>query len=157
MTSARKPKPEGRIITEPVKLLLPVKPRSKKNSQRWIKTRGDNPVWKLTPSEAYVQYEKDCGPFIRCKGMNISCLVNIKATFYIDADRPCDISNFFEALADMLVHYQVILDDNRRIVQSWDGSRVYVDRQNPRTEVIIEPVSEDIQTSLDIEKLSGGF
>ncbi len=45
-----------------------------------------------------------------------------------------------EAIDDILTHYGVIADDNYSIVQSHDGSRVFVDKENPRTEVIIEEV-----------------
>ena len=129
----------GNSITEPLFILLPVKPITKKNSRRWAPI-GKTGIWKLIPSEAYEQYERDCGLFIRCKGLNISCPVNMRVIFYIDSDRESDISNYFEAVADMLVHYQVLADDNRKIVVSWDGSRVYVDRKNPRTEITIEPL-----------------
>ena len=138
----------GRTITEPVTIAIPVKPVSKKNSQRWVRMRGTD-IWKLLPSEAYERYERDCGPFIRCKGLMVSCEVNVCALFYIDADRKCDLSNFFEALADMLVHYRVLEDDNRKIIVGWDGSRVHVDRQNPRTVVTIQPIEQG-QVALDI-------
>lgn len=37
----------------------------------------------------------------------------------------------------MLVHHKVISDDNSGIVCSHDGSRVYYDKENPRTEIEI--------------------
>jgi Holliday junction resolvase RusA-like endonuclease len=73
--------------------------------------------------------------------MNICSPVNVEAHYYIDADRTCDLTNLHAALHDMLVHYNVIADDNRKIIVSTDGSRVHVDRKNPRTEVIVTPVN----------------
>jgi Holliday junction resolvase RusA-like endonuclease len=54
--------------------------------------------------------------------------------------RKCDLTNLLEAIDDILTHYGVIADDNYCIVQSHDGSRVFVDKDDPRTEVIIEEV-----------------
>ena len=54
--------------------------------------------------------------------------------------RRVDLNNLLEATTDMLVHYGVLEDDNSNIVYSHDGSRVYVDRDNPRTEIYIERV-----------------
>jgi Holliday junction resolvase RusA-like endonuclease len=124
---------------------------------RWVQIKGSGAA-KLIPSEAFMRYEKDCGWFIRCKGLDINCRVNIRAIFYIDADRTSDLTNYMEALADMLVHYGVIRDDNRKIIVSWDGSRVYVDRKNPRTEVTIEPLPEEsYQIGLTPEQLREEF
>ena len=51
--------------------------------------------------------------------------------------RKCDIVNLLQAVCDILVKYNIILDDNYTIVSSHDGSRVYYDKDNPRTEISI--------------------
>ena len=51
-----------------------------------------------------------------------------------------DLVNLQEATLDVLVKYGVILDDNSNIVASMDGSRVLYDKNNPRTEIDIEPI-----------------
>ena len=56
--------------------------------------------------------------------------------------RRVDITNLHSALHDILTHYGVIADDNCKIVVATDGSRVKVDRDNPRTEVIVTKVEE---------------
>ncbi len=51
-----------------------------------------------------------------------------------------DITNLHSALHDILVASGVLKDDSSlspRIVVGTDGSRVLVDRENPRTEVEI--------------------
>ena len=66
--------------------------------------------------------------------------VNVAAKFYMPTRRRVDLTNLNEALHDILVHYGVLSDDNAKIIVSTDGSRVYWDKDNPRTEVIITAV-----------------
>lgn len=111
-------------------------PVTKKNSQR-IVMRGRYP--KLLPSKAYMDYEKKCEPFMPdCE--TICNRVNVRTTFFMKTRRKVDLCNLQEAICDVLVHYKVIEDDNASIVVSMDGSRVMYDKDNPRTEVVIEEV-----------------
>ena len=64
--------------------------------------------------------------------------VNVKALFYMDTRRRVDLVNLEQALCDLLVHYKMIEDDNSTIIKSMDGSRVLYDKDDPRTEVVIE-------------------
>lgn len=116
--------------------MIPINPRAKKNNQKIVRNRATNaPV--IVQSDIYKQYEKDCGWFIKPPVRPISGPVNIQCIFYRDTARRCDISNLISAIDDILVKYRVIDDDNFRIVAGHDGSRVYVDRHNPRTEIVI--------------------
>lgn len=56
----------------------------------------------------------------------------------MDTLRLVDLSNLLESTCDILVLYGVLQDDNSRIVCSHDGSRVLLDRENPRAEITIE-------------------
>lgn len=61
--------------------------------------------------------------------------------------RRVDLTNLLEAIDDILVLNGVLSDDNSQIIVSHDGSRVYYDKQNPRTEVEIktyEQIHDDI-------------
>lgn len=88
----------------------------------------------ILPSKAYEEYEANCRYFIKDEyKVNIDYPVNIKCTFYMPTARRVDLTNLLEAVDDMLVKYDVLFDDNYNIVQSHDGSRVYIDRENPRT------------------------
>lgn len=69
--------------------------------------------------------------------------VNVRALFYMPTKRRVDLVNLEEALLDVLVHYGIIDDDNSTIVAGMDGSRVLYDKENPRTEVIIEFLEEE--------------
>lgn len=53
-----------------------------------------------------------------------------------------DLANLHEALLDILVTYGIIADDNYTIVHSMDGSRVMIDKVNPRTEITISRISQ---------------
>lgn len=49
--------------------------------------------------------------------------------------------NLLEATCDILVQYGILADDNSQIVVSHDGSRVRLDRMNPRVEITITEVN----------------
>ena len=63
--------------------------------------------------------------------------ITLRCIYYMPTRRKVDLCNLLEATCDMLVHHKVISDDNSGIVCSHDGSRVYYDKENPRTEVEI--------------------
>ena len=51
--------------------------------------------------------------------------------------------NLLQAVDDILVEAGILADDNYCIVAGHDGSRVYYDKQNPRTEIGIEEAAHD--------------
>lgn len=96
----------------------------------------------VIPSKQYRQYEKDCKIFIpKCD--TITKPINVKALFYMPTKRRVDLTNLFEALNDIMVKYQVIEDDNSKIIVSLDGSRVLYSKENPRTEIEITEVTNE--------------
>lgn len=119
---------------EKLHFTIKVEPRTKKNSQRIVNSGGRG--W-ILPSRQFMEYEKNCGYFVP-RGKMITEPVNIRCEFYMKTHRKCDLTNLLEAIDDVLVHYGTIADDNYSIVAGHDGSRVYVDKDNPRTEVWIE-------------------
>lgn len=136
MNAGTKVLPDGSVS-----IMLPLVPYTKKNSQNIFyknvaKTDGtEKRVPFVSPSTQYKQYEKDCGIFLRPLG--IHCPVNIRAWFFMRTLKAVDLTNLNEALHDILQAYGVIVEDNCRIVVGTDGSRVYHDKENPRTEVLI--------------------
>jgi Holliday junction resolvase RusA-like endonuclease len=92
------------------------------------------------PSERYKQYERDAMNFIPV-GRFIDYPVNVKCLFYMPTHRKCDLTNLLEAIDDILVEAGLLADDNYKIIESHDGSRVYYDKDNPRTVVEITPAS----------------
>ena len=118
--------------------VIPLPPVTKKNSSNIFvnKTTGKRFI---TPSDRCKQYEKDfillCPP-IPC----IDYPINLKAIYYMPTNRKVDLINLHSCLHDCLVKKGVLLDDNCSIIVSTDGSRVYYDKLNPRTEVYIEKI-----------------
>lgn len=114
-------------------------PASKKNSQEIVYPKGRKPI--IVQSKTYKSYEKACKKWV--EGLvdePINRPVNIRYLFYRKDKRRCDESNLIAAADDILVKYGVIADDNFTIVRGHDGTRVYVDKNNPRTLVRIEAV-----------------
>lgn len=120
--------------------LIPLNPRTKKNNQKIIKNKRTGSLM-VVQNDRYLQYERDAGWFLKKIPQPISEPVNVKCVFYRDSERKVDMNNLLEAITDILVKYKVILDDNYRIVAGHDGSRVYVDREHPRTEIEITSMS----------------
>lgn len=125
-----------------IEICIPLPPVTKKNSQRIGKRYvGGKLVPFVLPSEKYMQYEKDCGIFLKALGIDEP--VNVRAIFYMPTRRRVDLTNLNEALHDVLVAAGTLTDDNCHIIVATDGSRVRYDKDNPRTEVIITKSSEN--------------
>ncbi len=117
--------------------LVPLNPSSKKNHQRIvINSRTGRPM--ILQSEVYKEYEHNAGWFLKRPDKPIDYAVNVKCVFYRDSARRCDLTNLLEAIDDILVKYRILADDNFKIIQSHDGSRVFIDKDRPRTEITIE-------------------
>lgn len=113
-------------------------PVTKKNSQRVIPCGRYH---KVLPSKAYERYEKDARSYITCREWGIDGPIDrpceVVGLFYMKTRRKVDLTNLLEALDDVLVRHGVLADDNSQIVVSHDGSRVFHDPRDPRTEVTI--------------------
>lgn len=120
-----------------MKIVINEPPRSKKNSMQIVKL-GNR--YTLVQSKKYKEYEKACGKyFADWDAEPVDYPVNVKAVFYVDTHRRIDKSNLEAACHDILVKYGILKDDCRDIIASTDGSRVYYDKQHPRTEIEITP------------------
>lgn len=111
-------------------------PVTKKNSQRILKNKKTGKRF-IAQSERYKEYEKNCGYFLKSREP-IEEKVNVMALYYMPTKRKVDISNLHSALHDVLVYHKILKDDNADIVGATDGSRVFYDKQNPRTEIYIQ-------------------
>ena len=120
-------------------LTLKGEPITKKNSQQMVmnpKTKR----WFPVPSKQYKKYEKLCKEQIHPVGHSdfpIKYPVNVKCIYYMPTQRACDLTNLLEATDDILKTCGVVVDDNYKIIASHDGSRVRVDKDNPRVEIEI--------------------
>ena len=115
-------------------------PRTKKNSARILRTHSGAPF--VAPSKAYADYEADCLRQIKRPHSPISDRVNVRCVYYMKTARRVDLANLIEATTDILVKARVLEDDNAKIVAGHDGSRVELDRKNPRVEIEIEEMEE---------------
>lgn len=102
---------------------MPLLTRSKKNSQQIIyNPRTHKPM--IIQSKIYLNFERECGYFLSKYNYNINYPINIKCTFIVPDKRKRDLTNLENAIADILVKYKVIKDDNYNIINNWDGSRI---------------------------------
>lgn len=124
---------------------IPCDPRTKKNSQEIHQNRRTGAHF-IAQSERYNDYELYASYFLRPKPKTpIQYPVTVRCLFYMKTRRKVDKSNLEAAAHDILVKYGILADDNRDIIASTDGSRVYYDKDNPRTEITIEPLEEEYE------------
>lgn len=119
--------------------MIPLNPRTKKNSQQIMINRKTGKPFVMQSSK-YKEYEKNCGYFLKKLPEPISEPVNVKCVFYRETRIRCDLTNLLEAIDDVLVTYGVLADDNFTVIVGHDGSRVFIDRDNPRTEIEITEI-----------------
>lgn len=121
-----------------MKIVIPLPPRTKKNSQRIVLIKGH---YAVIPSKEYKLYEMACSLYMPKLKEPIDYPVNVKVEYYMPTRRRVDGVNLLEATLDILVRYKVLADDNRNIVYAVDGTRVYYDKKDPRCEITIEPIT----------------
>lgn len=121
-------------------LTIKGQPIPKKNSQeiRYKILKGKRIPF-IAQSKAYETYEEAAIWQLKtqCRQLPGPPPYNIKCLFYRSNLIHCDTLNLQEAIDDILVRAGVIPDDWWGIVGAHDGSRVYLDRTNPRTEIYI--------------------
>lgn len=115
---------------------IPLTPITKKNSQRIVAGKNGKPM--IIPSKAYKEYEKAALWYLKPLGVDYP--INVKCLFYMPTHRKVDLTNLLEAIDDVMVKAGTLMDDNCEIVAGHDGSRVYYDKENPRTEIYFEEI-----------------
>lgn len=121
-----------------MKLVLYGNPATKKNSMQIFKNSWTGQPF-LTQSKRYKDYARDCGRQITGKyKKKIDYPINLKCVYYRKTKHRVDLTNLLAATCDILSDFDVIADDNCKIVVSHDGSRVKYDKECPRVEIEIE-------------------
>jgi Holliday junction resolvase RusA-like endonuclease len=124
------------------KYTIPLPPVTKKNSQRILVNRKTGIPF-IAPSSAYKRYEKQAITFLAPKPKTpLAGRYHVAAVFYMPTRRRVDLTNLLEAAHDTLVAAKILADDNNTIIASVDGSRVLYDKENPRTEIVIQELNE---------------
>ena len=118
--------------------IIPGNPISKKNSSRIMINQKTGKHF-IYPSKQYKEFEQMAGWAFSGKDteLKIDYPVNVACHYYMKTRRKVDLVNLLEATNDVLVKYGILEDDNCKIVVSHDGSRIFYDKENPRTEIII--------------------
>ena len=124
-----------------IKFTIPLAPITK-NHQRILKNRRTGAHF-VAPSEQYENYEEAALWYVPRQSAPIDSPVNVKCLFYMPTARSCDLTNLLEAIDDIMVKAGLLKDDNYKIIAAHDGSRVQIDRSNPRTEVYITNFTEE--------------
>ena len=139
-------------VDEPPKVIqksyvIPGNPVTKKNSQIpvMIPIKGTNkrrPV--ILPSKQFQAFEKSALKSLKPETPEevIDVPVNVCCKYFMKTRRKVDLNNLLEATCDILVKAKFLKDDNNTIVSGHDNSRVYYDKDNPRTEIYITNITE---------------
>ena len=128
------------------KYIISLPPITKKNSQQILTNHRTGKPF-IAPSRQYKKYEQAAMWYLTPKPkVPLSGSYNIRLLFYMPTRRKVDKTNLESAIMDVLVDAKILADDNRNIVAATDGTRVYYDKENPRTEIYIEDFTEDYDT-----------
>lgn len=132
---------------ETIKITIPLDPRTKKNHQMIAgsgrKCPGCGRALRLyiKQGKSYDAYSASAKWFLKGKVKEpIGEPCNVQYLFYMKTRRIVDLNGLIQAADDILVEMGILEDDNCRIVQGHDGTRVRYDKENPRTEISITPM-----------------
>lgn len=137
MASAKTtPIPAG-AIKQVIRYVIKGHPYVKKSNMKLVK-RGK--TMKRIPTENYQRWATSAHEQIAKHinpGSPIDFPINLQCHFYVRTYGVVDLSALYEGIQDELVKMGVLADDNFKIVASHDGSRVFVDPEDPRMEIEI--------------------
>lgn len=122
-------------------LHIPYAPRTKKTHNQIVRTQG---LLRILPSKAWRLWQQAAVPFIKRQlaeqieeirsVLPLKVPLNCAAVFYRDRTLG-DAVGYYQGLADLLETAGVVAND--QWIYSWDGSRLELDRQKPRTELVL--------------------
>ena len=122
---------------ESVKITIPGTLRIKKNNKRIY---GNGKFKKVLPSKAYLDWEMKARWLIfgaigheehRIFPLKIDLHVEVKVYY---KGLQMDLSGAMESIGDCL---EGVIWKNDKQIKSWDGSRLFHDKDNPRTEIVV--------------------
>ena len=121
---------------------IPLPPISKKNSQQILTNHRTGKPF-IAPSSSYKRYEQQAMLYLTPRPKTpLAGRYRVTTVFYMPTRRKCDLSNLIEAAHDLLVHAKILADDNYTVIAGVDGSRVFYDKEHPRTEITITEMEE---------------
>ena len=142
-----------------IEFTLPVEGKTKKNHPQivWKKQPFQIKIGKfvastipytpfIIPSKGYSEFETEVIPYferVKAEAGSVNFPINMQVVFYMKTKRLCDLTNLLAAVDDAAVKSGFIADDNRDIIASHDGSRVFYDKYNPRIEITITEMDKN--------------
>lgn len=117
--------------------LVSGQPIVKKNTQKVVRVRGRTFVAYSPQYKEWLHRAMDELALQRRPEQPIDRPIILMCTFFVQTLRVVDLSALYEGIQDTLVKMEILKDDNAWILIGHDGSRVVLDRVNPRTEVSI--------------------
>ena len=141
----RPPKPAPAFTLRPgesISFVLPVVPRTKKNSRTHVRKRAKtgNMITVPLPSDAYREMEKKiCGWTVHLgfASAYLAQPLNCCAIFYREKNLG-DAVGYYQGLADALEAAGVVADD--KWIKRWWGSDLAKDGMRPRIEVTLTAI-----------------
>jgi Holliday junction resolvase RusA-like endonuclease len=131
----------------PKRFVIYGNPPSKKNTLRIWTVRGHP---RIGPSAQYFQWERSALEQLKNQwsGPPIprTVPINMTAYFYKKTKRICDLSNLYEGVQDVLQKAGVLENDSG--IKGHDLSRIYYDKECPRTEVILWVIKDEYLTDM---------
>lgn len=132
------------------KYVIPLDPRTKKNSMMIAGTGGRCPVCHK-PAKQFIRqgavstdFAFQAARFMFPKpSVPIVGPVKIVYRLYMKTRRKVDDLNLYAALDDILVKESILTDDNISVIRDRDGSRVFYDKERPRAEIYIFAYREE--------------
>lgn len=135
----------------PTKLIIIGNPMVKKNSRDIVRNKKTGRMYPIK-SHALSEFEFDAAEQLKEQLPRSSVTgslfppfpldepLHIKFLFYRKNNIRVDLSNLYEFPQDVLQRAGII--ENDCIIESHDGSRKFVDAENPRTEIYIYPMEK---------------
>lgn len=144
------------------KYVIPLDPRTKKNSHRIVGCGKRCPVCGkyarqfVKNGKTTTEYAFQAAQYLHPKPESpIAGPVRLVYRLYTGTWHRKDDLNLYEALDDILVKEGILQDDDRKIIRSRDGSRVLYDKENPRAEIYIFDYQEEEDNELGHENVYG--
>lgn len=93
----------------------------------------------LVSSKAYQEREKEQLKSLvgQVEQLRLNQELKVNYKFYMPDNRKSDLSNKVESINDLLVKYWLLEDDNRMIIKELNMRCEWVDKNNPRCEIVI--------------------
>jgi Holliday junction resolvase RusA-like endonuclease len=134
----------GEAEEEAVRFVVVGRPATKSNHQSIMRGKKGRPF--VMQSAQYRAWEELAVAQLRgqARGRTFSDWItrpmNLRAIVYRDRNIG-DLGNYLKAICDVLERAGIV--ENDRLIMGFDGSRLLIDRENPRVEVELSPLADE--------------